>query len=108
MAWLVVGLLAALVVFFVGFLVGRAAEDEPATAGPAGGKLCRRAANLSNRLTTLHREALANRVDYTRALTQGDQEELQALNKALAGMANQVDELRGKAVRALDRCRGQG
>lgn len=106
-AWLVVGLLAVLLVFFLGYLVGRSGRAAPEEPGPASGKTraCVRAATLSARVTRLHRQALANRAAFARALGQGDEVEVAALDTQLRELSSRIGETSTKARRALERCR---
>ncbi len=107
LAWLVVGVLAVLLIFFVGFLAGRAGVAEPGAA--AGGKerrACVRAATVSARLTRLHQQALVNRVAFARALSVGAKEELETLDAQLRELSGTIEELRERSAKALQRCRG--
>jgi hypothetical protein len=101
--WLVIGLLVLAGVFFLGYLVGNAG-DEDGTQGKAGGG-CRRAAVLTNRLVALHREALVNRTQFVEAALRDDEERVAELNAALDDLNQEGQELEGRAEQALERCR---
>lgn len=106
LAWVVVGLLAILLVFFLGYLVGRSGRAAPEEAGPASRKTraCVRAAKLSAKVTRLHRQALANRAAFARALGRGDELEVAALDSQLRALSSRIGKTSTKARRALDRC----
>ncbi|HEX2030503.1 MAG TPA: hypothetical protein VHL78_03760 [Actinomycetota bacterium] len=106
LAWLVVAVLAALLVFFLGYLAGRSGGASPEEARPASGKAraCVRAATLSARVTRLHRQALVNRAEFARALGKGDEVQVAALDSQLRALTARIDQASTKAARVLQRC----
>lgn len=101
--WLVIALLVLAGVFFVGYLVGNAGDEDGGKAGGGGG--CRRAAVLTTRLLGLHREALANRIQFVEAALGDDEERVAELNAALDDLTQRGEEIRPRAEKALERCR---
>ena len=107
LAWVVVAVLAALLVFFLGFLAGRSGESAPeAQSGSGKTRACIRAATLSARVTRLHRQALANRAGFARALGRGDEVEIAALDSQLRELSTKIGQVSAKARNALERCQG--
>lgn len=99
--------MAALVlaaVFLIGFLVGRIGRGS-VPEGPQGPPACRRAATLATRLLGLHRQAVANRMEFAEAVALGDRDRMAELNAELEELSAQGGEIQDRAERALDRCR---
>ncbi|MGH2723217.1 MAG: hypothetical protein ACRDI0_02945 [Actinomycetota bacterium] len=104
--WLVIGLLVLAGAFLIGFVVGRAGGGEEPPAGQSQGPpACRRAANLATRLLGIHREALANRVEFAETVAREDRDRMAELNAELEELSGRGEEIRERAERFLARCR---
>jgi hypothetical protein len=111
--WLIAGILALVLMFFVGFLVGR--EQGSAPAGPQtqdlerlrGPRLaCARALRVADRANRLLQRAVANRGAFTQATVGGDEETVSQLQKEFESVSNQYDRVEARLERLTDRCRG--
>lgn len=101
--------------FVVGMFVGREVLNEEngsrqSEAAPAReleriGR-CGRALESAAELVAVQREALKNRASYTRALAEGDQDELKDLNATLRGLVERAAEIEPKVTRGLAACPG--
>jgi hypothetical protein len=109
--WLVAGVLALVLAFFVGFLVGREQAPEPAQReGPEAvtGRraACGRALNLADRGLRVLQRALANRVALAQATARGDADLSARFQEELELLSNRFDRIEPRLEKATGRCRG--
>jgi hypothetical protein len=111
----VIGIVALLAAFGIGFFAGNSGDEpQPAASsgggggGAGGGRGCRRALTLSEQTIALQQQAIANRTQFTQAALGGDEGQLAELNQQLEPISAQLAEARQRLDRALQKCRGDG
>jgi hypothetical protein len=109
--WLVAGVLALVLAFFVGFLVGReqapAPEQQQAVDMVTGRRVaCARALNLADRGLRVLQRALANRVALAQATARGDTDLIGRFQEELDLLSTRFDKVEPRLERATERCRG--
>jgi hypothetical protein len=112
--WLVAGILALVLVFFVGFLVGRAQAPDPGGGGTQqrqsdGGRItdrqaCGRAVKLLEKAVALNLRALANRAALAEATAEGDTEVIAGLQEEIRLISRRFERTEKRAERFADRC----
>jgi hypothetical protein len=112
--WLVAAILALVLVFFVGFLVGRAQAPDPdegktQQAGPDGGRItdrqaCGKAVDLLEKAVALNLRALANRAALAEATAEGDTEVVAGLQEEIRLISQRFERTEDRAKRFADRC----
>jgi hypothetical protein len=104
--WLLIGLLVLAAAFVVGFVVGRAGGGATSPEGQKQGQgACRRSANLATTLVDLHRQALANRMQFAEAVAREDRDRMDDLDADLETLSSRGERIQERADRVLDRCR---
>jgi hypothetical protein len=110
--WLIAGILALILLFFVGFLVGReqgpgSAERAQDVEPPRGPRLaCGRALDLADRTNRLLQRAVANRGALGRATVRGDTDTAAQLQAEFESVSMQYDRVEARLERLTERCRG--
>jgi hypothetical protein len=124
----VVGAVVLVLVFVLGFFVGRGQAPEPGAGrdrteqagqqgqggGGKGGKAgrkarrvaCRRAVDRAVQLIELQRQAIATQVALTEAIVAEDPEQVEALSTAGEQLQAQIAEAQPALDQAVQRCRG--
>jgi hypothetical protein len=111
--WLIAGILALILLFFVGFLVGREqgsgsgerrAQDVEPLRGPR--LACARALDLADRTNRLLQRAVANRGALGRATVRGDTDTAAQLQAEFESVSTQYDRVEARLERLTERCRG--
>jgi hypothetical protein len=111
--WLVAGVLALILVFFVGFLVGReqgsgSAKQQARDVEPVKGPrvACARALDLADRANRLLQRTVANRGALARATVSGDTDTAAQLQAEFESVSRQYERAEARLERLTERCRG--
>ena len=113
--WIVAGILALILAFAAGYLVGRGGE-QPAQAPVAGSadgetgsvkrRACLKVGRAARRAQAVQAEALANRAALAEATARGDEEGVARLNAELRSLGERFEKIEARFERLAERCGG--
>jgi hypothetical protein len=111
--WIVAGVLALILAFVAGYLVGRGggqpaqapvAGTTDAETGPVKRRACLKAVRTARRAQAVQSRALANRAALVQA--RGDEELVARLNAELETLGQRFDRIEARFERLAERCGG--
>ena len=111
--WVIAGVLGLVLLFFIGFLVGRGLGSDEGTGVKSSAtpvkitsrQACGVALTLAEKALALQQRALANRAAAAQATADGDAELIGRLNAELEGLSQRLDKVERRLERTADRCR---
>jgi hypothetical protein len=111
--WLIAGVLALILAFGAGFLVGRGQGEEPGETpgqkqadgqGPIKKQVCAKAVKAGQKTVTIQERAVASLGALVRATAEGDDSLMVALNAELQRLSGRFEKVNERAEGLAERC----